>query len=65
MKLTIEAKRVGAEDNRWWYFIYDHLDEQVRCGGWYKTELAAFRVGTDVARDEARRQIEEIKEVGV
>lgn len=59
MKLTVESRRV--EDGRWAYFVYDAHGEQVRYGAWYSTEKAAFRVGTEVARDEASKQIDEIK----
>ena len=61
MKLTVESRRV--EDGRWAYFVYDAHGEQVRYGAWYRTEKAAFRVGTEVARDEAYKQIAEIAEL--
>ena len=63
MKLTVESRRIGEKSNGWAYFVYDAHGERVRYGGWYRTEKEAFRVGTEVARDEAYNQIAEIAEL--
>lgn len=63
MKLTVESRLVGTQDGtkeRWAYFVFEG-DEQVRWGGWYSSELAAYRVGSQVSLDQARRILEERK----